>query len=272
MVLAVLTPAMAAAADLPAAPPAAAAPPDWIVTLGLVGQMNPAWPGAPTSEMNFTGVPLVSVRRAGTPPEFFGPRDSMGFALIDLGKLKIGPAARLIWRRDASDYAALNGLGDVDYALQVGAFAEYWPVPWLRLRGEVRQGFGGETGVTGDLFLDAVDRIGPLTLSAGPRVTLQSADAISPYFSVTAAQSAASGVSGLPPLPVYQASGGLYSYGGGAQARYFWTPQWSSLAYLEYERLAGDAADSPLVTQRGSPNQFTVGLGVTYSFAMHPFW
>ncbi len=169
--VAALTPPIASAADLPAAPSAA---PDWIVTLGLEGQMLPAWPGAPTSEMQFTALPLISVRHAGTPPEFFGPRDSAGFALIDLGQLKFGPAVRLIWKRTASDYAALSGLGDVDYALQVGGFAEYWPVPWLRLRGEVRQGFGGETGVTGDLFVDAVDRIGRLTLSAGPRLTLQS--------------------------------------------------------------------------------------------------
>ncbi len=87
-----------------------------------------------------------------------------------------------------------------------------------------------------------------------------------PYFSIDAAQSAASG------LPVYQASGGLYSYGAGTQARYFWTPQWSALAFVEYERLAADAANSPLVTERGSPNQVTVGLGVTYSFAMQPLW
>jgi hypothetical protein len=27
-----------------------------------------------------------------------------------------------------------------------------------------------------------------------------------------------------------------------------------------------------LVIQRGSPNQFTFGLGATYSFTMHPLW
>jgi hypothetical protein len=27
-----------------------------------------------------------------------------------------------------------------------------------------------------------------------------------------------------------------------------------------------------LVTQRGSVNQWTYGLGATYSFAMHPLW
>jgi MipA family protein len=269
MAVAALTPAVASAADWSTPPPAA---PDWIVTVGVEGQTGPAWPGASPGDMSAFGFPLVGIRPAGTPPEFFAPRDSFGFSIIDLGNLKIGPAVQIVRARYASDYAALRGLGDVGYVVQAGGFAEYWPVPWLRLRGEVRQGFGGETGVTGDAFVDAVERIGGLTLSGGPRVTLQSAAAISPYFSVTPAQSAASGMFGLPALPAYQAGGGLYSYGGGAQARYFFTPQWSALAFLEYQRLAGDAAASPLVTERGSPDQLTVGGGITYSFTMHPLW
>jgi outer membrane protein len=43
-------------------------------------------------------------------------------------------------------------------------------------------------------------------------------------------------------------------------------PQWEVHSYVEYERLLGDAANSPLVTARGSPNQTTVGIGASYSF------
>jgi MipA family protein len=276
----VATPGIAGAADLPQAPPPATppstfappAPPDWIVTLGLEGRMIPAWPGAPDSRYTFTGVPLFSLRKAGTPPDFFGPRDSFGFPIIDLGQFKFGPAVRLVWQRKASDYAALNGLPDVNYAVQAGGFAEFWAVPWLRLRTEIRQGFGGETGVTGDAFLDAIVPMGPFRLSGGPRVTLQSAAAVSPYFSITAAQAAAANLAGLPPLTAYRAGGGLYSYGAGSELAYFFSPQWETHAFVEYERLTGDAADSPLVTQRGSPNQFTFGLGATYSFTMQPLW
>ena len=42
--------------------------------------------------------------------------------------------------------------------------------------------------------------------------------------------------------------------------------QWEVHSYVEYQRLLGDAAASPLVQQRGSPNQLTVGLGASYSF------
>ena len=37
-------------------------------------------------------------------------------------------------------------------------------------------------------------------------------------------------------------------------------------SYVEYNRLLGDAAASPLVTLRGSPNQMNVGAGASYSF------
>jgi outer membrane protein len=103
-------------------------------------------------------------------------------------------------------------------------------------------------------------------------VTLQSAAAVSPYFSITQAQSLGSTAVGLPMLPVYNAKGGLYSYGAGTQLEYFFNPQWSAHTLVEYERLTGSVADSPLVTQRGSPNQFTFGLGASYSFNMAPWW
>ena len=63
-----------------------------------------------------------------------------------------------------------------------------------------------------------------------------------------------------------------YSYGAGSQIEYFWNPQWQTHALFEYERITGSAADSPLVTMRGSPNQFTFGVGATYTFGMHPMF
>ena len=275
-------PSIAGAADLPpqSAPPPTApaaytpAAPDWIVTVGAEPRIVPAWPGAADSRFGLSVLPLFSVRKAGTPAPYFGPRDSFGFSVIDLGQFRLGPAFKIIWQRNSSSYNELNGLADVDYALQAGGFAEFWPVPWLRLRAEVRQGFGGETGVTGDAFLDAVIPFGQFRWSAGPRVELQSSNAVSPYFSITADQAAAANAAqpSLGHLTAYTAGGGLYSYGAGTELEYFFNQQWAAHVFVEYDRLTGDAADSPLVTQRGSPNQYTFGVGATYSFDMHPLW
>jgi len=65
---------------------------------------------------------------------------------------------------------------------------------------------------------------------------------------------------------VFEARGGAHSVGFGSQVTYRINPQWEVHAYVEYEKLLGDAANSPLVTLRGSSNQTTVGLGASYSF------
>ena len=126
--------------------------------------------------------------------------------------------------------------------------------------------------MTGDLFVDAIIPAGQFRFSAGPRLTAQSTAAVSPYFSITPTQSIGSTAAGLPALPVYHADGGFYSYGAGSQVEYFFNQQWAAHGFVEYQRLTGSAADSPLVIQRGSPNQFTFGLGATYAFVTHPWW
>jgi len=261
-------PAMAIAADLELPQPVApnAYTPevsDWMVTIGAEARAIPAYPGAPTNLYTYTGFPLFVIQKPGDPPFFFGGRDSFGVPVINVSQFQAGPVGKLVWPRYQSWYSQLNGLGDVNLAVQLGGFAQYWLVPWLRLRAELRQGIGGETGQTGDVFLDAIVPFGQWRISGGPRVTLQSAAAISPYFSIDPAQAAASG------LPVYNTAGGFYSYGAGGQLEYFFNPQWSAHTLVEYERITGSAADSPLVTQRGSPNQLTFGIGATYTFGMH---
>jgi outer membrane protein len=238
---------------------------DWTVTLGAEGRVLPSFSGSDRYVLR--PVPLLDIRRAGTPRRFSSPRDGFGFGLIESGSFRFGPTAKLRLPRKESDDARLRGLGDVNWAVELGVFAEYWPVQWLRTRAEVRQGIGGHRGIVSDLTADVVHPVtGQLTLSVGPRVTLVSAAANRPYFSIDAVQSAASG------LPVFDARGGLYSYGAGAQARYEWTRQWATHVFVEYERLTRDAANSPLVLQRGAANQTTVGAGATYSFDVPGLW
>jgi outer membrane protein len=38
------------------------------------------------------------------------------------------------------------------------------------------------------------------------------------------------------------------------------------MAYAKYDRLSGDAADSPVVRELGSRSQLSGGLGITYTF------
>ena len=259
----------AAAADLEpaigaaAVPPAVSLPPapyDWTILIGAEGRFEPIFQGS--KDNTWRPYPVFDFHRYGGPDNFRGPRDGIGIGVVNFGGLSIGPVGQLkIARRESDDPTALHGLGNVPWAVELGVFAEYWWVPWLRTRAEVRQGFNGHHGIVSDITADAVVPVGSqLTLSAGPRVEVVTSAATSPYFSINAVQSAASG------LAVFDAKGGIRAAGAGGQARYLWTPEWATHAFVEYDRLLGDAANSPLVVQRGSVNQLTLGAGATYNF------
>jgi len=239
---------------------------DWTITLGAEGREEPLFQGS--SRERLRPYPIFAVRRYGTPEPFRGPRDGLDIAVIDGGNYQIGPVGQFVYsQREKANSEAVHRLGNVPWAGEVGIFAQYWWVPWLRTRTEVRQGFHGHQGIVSDIMTDAVVPVGPQwTFSGGPRLTLATTPALNPYFGVTSAQSAISG------LPIYDAKGGLRSYGAGAQARYLWTPQWATHVFLEYERLSGDVSGSPIVTQRGSPDQVTVGFGFTHSFDIKTPW
>jgi outer membrane scaffolding protein for murein synthesis (MipA/OmpV family) len=232
---------------------------NWTVMVGIGGEYAPDFVGSNNGKA--LPVPIFSIRRAGSVDQFRGPRDSASIALLDVGNFRAGPAFKYVSSRKSDKYAELTGLGDVKAAYELGGFVEYFPVDWLRLRSELRQGMGGHTGTVADVSADViVPLIQRLTISAGPRFTWKSTKATAPYFGVDAVQAAASG------LPNYDARGGAHSVGFGSQISYRFNPQWEVHAYVEYQKLLGDAADSPLVKLRGSSNQITVGLGASYSF------
>ena len=49
-------------------------------------------------------------------------------------------------------------------------------------------------------------------------------------------------------------------------AIYQFNKNWFGAAMIYYQRLTGSAAESPIVTQRGTRNQITYGVGVAYAF------
>jgi outer membrane protein len=234
----------------------------WSVTIGAAGAYNPDFEGA--NQYKLSPSPIFSIHRAGSVNSFVSPRDGTSFGLVDFDGFRGGPMGKLVPARTASRYPELNGLGDVKLAIELGGFAEYFPTDWFRARVEVRQGFIGHQGVVADFSSDViVPVLERYTVSGGPRFTLEDTKATTPYFSINAVQAMASG------LPVFDVKGGSHSAGAGTQLRYQISPQWEAHSFLEYDRLLGGAAASPLVTLRGSPNQIAGGLGMSYSFDLH---
>jgi MipA family protein len=231
----------------------------WTVMVGIGGEYKPDFEGA--NRAMLSPIPIFAIRRAGSSEQFRGPRDSPSIAFLDFGDLRAGPVAKFEAARKQYNYSELNGLGDVKAAVELGGFVEYYPVDWFRARVELREGVVGHNGTVADFSADfIVPVIQRLTISAGPRFTWESTQATSTYFGIDAVQAMTSG------LPLFNAKGGAHSYGAGTQVSYRINPQWEVHSYVEYERLLGDAAASPLVTLRGSPNQTTFGVGFSYSF------
>jgi MipA family protein len=235
-------------------------PNTWAVTLGADGRSSPSFYGSDKSM--FDPVPTFSLRPEGKTAQFRSMRDSSGITLFQANGFSFGAVGRFQKaRKEADNETQLQGLGDVNWALEVGFFAEYWVTDWFRTRAEVRRGFNGHDGYVGDLSADFVTSFAERwSISGGPRLSLADSEALRPYFGVDFAQSVASG------LPEFDPKGGLKSAGAGVQVKYQWDKHWASRTYVEYERLLGGAAASPIVTERGSPNQVTFGAGLSYSF------
>jgi outer membrane protein len=257
LLLVLLSASAGQAADV-AVQPAAAAPSTWIVTIGADIRAVPRYPGS--ADFNAVPVPYFDIAKPGSPERFHGPLDGVGFAVFDNGVFAIGPVGSLIW----SQRQKINGLGGVGMTLNLGGYVDYWAVPWLRTRAEVMQGLGAGDGITTNLYMDAVIPLSSaMTLSGGPRARYVTAATESPYFTVTPAQSLASG------LPAYNAGGGWQSVGAGTQLKYRFNPVWATYGFAEYQKLIGPSANSPIVTgPGGTANQWIFGIGVTYSFAM----
>jgi len=236
-------------------------PSGWIVTVKANLRAQPSYPGA--DDLSFIGYPSLSFRRAGTVERFSAPDDGLSFSFLDDSAFRFGAVGRFQGGRYYEDNEELFGLKKIDWAIEPGVFVEYWITDFLRARGELRHGINGHHGFVADLGLDVVQTFGAFTVSAGPRLSLGDGDFTRTYFGVTPVEAAINGQ-----VEAYRPSGGITSVGATASASYKWSEQWSTTAFVTYQHLVGDAADSPIVREFGSESQVGLGLTVSYSFGM----
>ncbi len=231
---------------------------DWYLTVGVTGFVAPRFEGS--KDMVFGVTPIVSLGKAGPEARFTSRNDNISFALIDHGAFRAGATGKIIWGRD-SDKDGLEGLDDVRFGGEAGAFAEVYPTDWLRVRGEVRHGIRSHSGVVVDASADAfTDLSDTVRLSGGPRVSWASEKFFDAYYGVDGGEAADSG------LAEYSPGSGFRSAGVGGAVTWKATDRATVSAFAEYARLLGPAADSSLVKEKGSADQVSVGLSTTYRF------
>lgn len=235
----------------------------WHVTVGSWAVLEPKFEGARSHDLDWR--PILNIRRAGEREWIVLPNDGFDIEIVETDNFRAGPVANWRWLRNTDGLSprGFRQVGNIDLSIEAGAFAEFWPAQWLRTRVEVRNSLIGGEGWIADVTSDVVLRPAKAwTVTGGPRVSLADGDFMRTYYGVTPQQALSSG------LPVYNASAGVRSYGAGSMVKYNWNEAWSTMGFVEYQRLAGAAADSPVIDVHGTHDQVTVGLGLSYSFTI----
>lgn len=229
----------------------------YVLDLGAGVMTKPRYDGS--DSYLFSPMPIIAVGR------FYIP----GLGQVADGKKEMGvffyPSFNFVGERKPSDDKDLRGTRKINWALEAGLGAGFQGENF-RVFAEVRQGFNGHKGQVGQFGADLITRpMDRLEWSIGPRVGFASSKYMNTYFSVSAAESAASG------LARFKAGGGFKSIG--VETRFTYDLNDKVKLHLQggYDRLIGDAGKSPLVGKVGSKDQFNIGTGLTYRFSFDVF-
>ena len=188
---------------------------------------------------------------------FLRTQRGLGWAFYKKGNIRFGPRLTVDYGRDSGGSDALEGLPDIDPAIEVGLFGELYNGPF-RLMLSVAQDIGtGHEGLLASADVAYGGRFGPnSSLIIGANVAYMSDTYAETFFSVADDQV-------RPGREEFGAGGSVRDVGGYVQIIYDITKS----VYVAFDAranlLIGDAADSPLSE---SDTQFFGGAMLGYRF------
>ncbi|WPZ33795.1 MipA/OmpV family protein [Thalassobaculum sp. OXR-137] len=255
-----------------ALPGVASAQDDWEFVIGAGVGYGSKYEGSDEMEAMF--LPVVDVTWKDT--VYLSTEDGLGAVVYDDNNFTVNVGFNYDWGREESDSSDLRGLGDVDGAVTANLSLEYdiGPVtPFLELTRHLggtnglEASFGVETMIPVSAFMGSESgsngmrlgdegESGPAFL-AGLSSTWSDDKYMKNYFGVNSTQSARSG------LQQYTAKSGLKSVTAELGFLYPVNENWEVMTMVEYSRLIGDAADSPISKDDGV---VFGGLTVSYKF------
>ncbi len=186
---------------------------------------------------------------------------TLGLNLYKNKWVTLGPVIRVDTGRDSSDSTNIKGMHDINPTAEVGGFVEgkYKKVS-LRLAAyqDVAQGHGGTVVRTrlqySTRFLIAFH------LQANVFANWASSPYMDSYFSVTPDDASKT------KFTTYKAKAGFRDVGSSLALTFSFAEHWGVVVRGRYARLVGDAADSPIVKEGGSANQYFLGAGIFYRY------
>ena len=233
----------------------------WNFAAGFGAVRTARYPG---SRDDYTRVlPLVSVLYGrfffGALPDAATPA-GFGFNIVQDKHWRFGLALGTEIRkpRRASDAPLLRGWGDIKGTENGAVFGGY-DSEWFAIHGTVSQDIGGKhEGLFARLAIEG--KLHPtekLDLLGGPEIGWANKRNMQTFFGVDAAQSAIAGI------PQYKVQSGVEDWVFSLGANYRLTSKWALGAKASYGKYVGDAADSPVTTDK---NQSMFGLFAIYRF------
>lgn len=196
--------------------------------------------------------------------EWYGPTGDMN--LLDSPTWQIGPALGIRLGRNNVKDEVVARLPEVDTTVEGGLMASWTKtngegVPWrLRIGFTAMTDFGDtydglNTSAFATFWVPLSQRV---FVGLGGGASFASASYNQAFYGVTAAGAAASG------LPAYAPGSGMRQWYAWPAIVFQLDGPWFAGAALFYQRISGDPADSPIITERGDRNQLTAGVGIGY--------
>ena len=239
------------------------------LNVNLVGILVGSAPDYMGSSDN-TGVagPIVRYQFEGSQRYFqwIGPK--MTLNLIDDAAWKAGPMLNFRGARDSDvENSVVSRMNKIDSTIEAGVFLQYnlklseEKMHQLVFAGDVA---GSDNGTVANLRMVYYQ---PLTESItgliGIGMTFADDEWVQTYYGIYG-----SDIALFPSLggQAYNPSGG--NIGVNVPFGAIWTlnKEWMVLGLGRYESLQGDAKDSPIVSQQGDSNQWTLAVGIAYRF------
>lgn len=223
----------------------------WKVTVGGGIATTPRYEGAAKNRLR--AVPLLEIDNGHF---FVSTTRGLGYNFSDDKATQFG--LRMSWspyRRQTAD-PHLNGLGDLGYGIEAGAFYNTHFDQWYVASSAAVGNHGAHVDLGGgyELQLSPTDQ-----LRTGVELTWANNKYMQTYFGVTAAQSAASG--GV--LPAYTPNSGIKDYALKANWTHAYNKEWFSNAGVTVKQLTSSAKNSP-VTQRQTATSASFVVGYRF--------
>jgi outer membrane protein len=228
----------------------------WSIVIGGGGAYAPDYEGS--DDYEFQPFPFASI----VYDDFiFVEGTSLGANLLNYEGLKAGPIVRYSGGRDEDDNNALDGLGDVDDSIEVGGFVGYELGIWSAALTVTQDVAGGHEGMLAEMSTGvAVPLSETVSSSIEASATWADSNYMDAFFGVSGAQALKSGYAR------HEADAGFKDVGIAVGLNYMLTETITVSGRAQYKKLLGDAADSPIVKDEGSDDQFFTGMFLTYKW------